>query len=338
MSMANDDQTTDPFTDLIIGRPQYTPEEVARATDMSTDDAERLWIELGFPPVDPQSRHFTDADIEVLKTLQDLQANSLVDPELVLRMTRVLGQALSRVAYAQAENLEVIAVPGSDADPAHMHLELSEQSLEVASHVLFDGKFERFLSYAWRRHLAEAVRRRLDPSRETDQIVGFADLVGYSRITNRMDPQQLPDLISRFEQAAYQHVSQAGGRVMKLIGDAAMFTVPNPVAAAGAALGLRNSTRDDPSLPRLRIGLAWGPVVAIEGDLFGDTVNRASRLSDICRPGTVLVDDALGLALDDEEDVVVRALRPRKLKGLGYVRAWVLRPVDTGEDRLPTAD
>ncbi|MGO9342956.1 MAG: adenylate/guanylate cyclase domain-containing protein [Acidimicrobiales bacterium] len=329
--MTNEYEQTDLVPELIIGRPKYTAEEVAGATGMSADDAERLWIELGFPAVDPEIRHFTDADIEVLQTVRDLQASWAVDPQVVLSMTRVLGQALSRVAYAQAENLETVVAPG-DSDSGHPRLELSEQSLEVANHLLFDGKFERFLSYAWRRHLAEAVRQRLVPRSDTDEIVGFADLVGYSSLTSRMDPQQLPDLIARFERAAYQHVSQAGGRVIKLIGDAAMFMVPNPTAAAIAALGLRAATRNDPSLPSLRIGMAWGPVVAIEGDLFGDTVNRASRLTDICHPGTVLVDDGIGHALNDEEDVVVRALRPRKLKGIGYVRAWVLRPVDTGED------
>ncbi len=331
MSNTNEGEPTDPVTELIIGRPKYTSEEVASATGMSADDAERLWVELGFATVDPESRHFTDADVEVLETVRDLLASWAVDQQVVLSMTRVLGQALSRVAYAQAENLETVTAVDS-TDSGHLRLELSEQSLEVANHLLFDGKFERFLSYAWRRHLAEAVRRRLDPRRDTDEIVGFADLVGYSTITGRMDPQQLPELISRFEQVAYQHVSRAGGRVVKLIGDAAMFILPDPAAAATAALGMRATTRDDPDLPPLRIGMAWGPVVALEGDLFGDTVNRASRLSDICHPGTVLVDDGLGHALDGEENVVVRALRPRKLKGLGYVRAWVLRPVDTGED------
>ncbi len=331
MSNTNDDEPTDPVTELIIGRPKYTSEEVASATGMSADDAERLWVELGFPTVDPETRHFTDADVEVLETVRDLLASWDIDQQVVLSMTRVLGQALSRVAYAQAENLETVTQVDSE-DSGHRRLELSEQSLEMANHLLFDGKFERLLSYAWRRHLAEAVRRRLDPRRDTDEIVGFADLVGYSSITGRMDPQQLPELISRFEQVAFQHVSRAGGRVVKLIGDAAMFVLPGPIAAATAALGMRDATRDDPYLPPLRIGMAWGPVVALEGDLFGDTVNRASRLSDICHPGTVLVDDDLGHALEGKENVVVRALRPRKLKGLGYVRAWVLRPVDTGED------
>ncbi len=332
MSTANEDQPTDPVTELIIGRPRYTSDDVARATGMSADDAERLWIELGFPQVDRESRHFTDADIEVLMTVRDLQATWPIDPDVVLKMTRVLGQALSCVAYAQAETLDTIEASADDSEPGHLRLELSEQSLQLARHLLFDGKFERFLSYAWRRHLAEAVRRRLDPGGETDAIVGFADLVGYTSLTNRMDPELLPDLIARFERMAYQHVSQAGGRVIKLIGDAAMFMAPNPGAAAIAALGLRASAREDAALPNVRIGMALGPSVAIEGDLFGDTVNRASRLTDICHPGTVLVDDALGRALDGNENLVVRALRPRKLKGIGYVRAWVLRPVDTGED------
>jgi adenylate cyclase len=119
--------------------------------------------------------------------------------------------------------------------------------------------------------------------------------------------------------------------VLKLIGDAVMFTTPNAAAAAVAGLGLRSSRLEDAGLPKVRVGLAMGPVVAIEGDLFGDTVNRANRLTDLAHPGTVLVDDSLGRHLDGRDDVVVRPLRPRKLKGLGYVRAWVLRPVDTGE-------
>ena len=328
--MANEGTPYDPVTELIIGRPEYTSDDVAEATGMSSDEAQRLWIELGFPPVDPKSRHFTDADIEVLKTLRDLQASWPIDPEVVLSMTRVLGQALSRVAYAQAENLETTEISDGDGD-AERRLALSDRSADLAGHLLFDGKFERFLSYAWRRHLAEAVRRRLDSERATDEIVGFADLVGYSSLTNRLRPEELPDLISRFEQVAFQHVSIAGGRVVKLIGDAVMFTAPTPVAAATAALGLRTSSREDQTLPKVRVGLAKGPVVPVEGDLFGDTVNRASRLTELAHPGTVLVDDTLGRALDGREDVVVAPMRPRKLKGLGYVRAWVLRPVDTGE-------
>jgi adenylate cyclase len=325
-----DDAPAD-VANLIIGEPKYTSAEVAELSGMSEDEAERLWIELGFAPIDPDHRHFTDADVDVLRTLADQQQTWPIDPDILTSMTRVLGQALSRVAYAQVENLDTHPVDDEAAGLPGSTGRHEFDSIPLIANRLFDGSFDRFLSYAWRRHLAEAVRRKLEPHDE-DQIVGFADLVGYSSLTNRIEPQALPDLISQFEQLAYRSVSQTGGRVIKLIGDAVMFTAPDPVAAAIAGLGMRTSKLENVTLPKVRVGIAMGPVIGIEGDLFGDTVNRASRLSDVALPGTVLVDDALGRALDGRDDVLARPVRPRKLKGLGYVRAWVLRPVDTGVD------
>lgn len=327
--MENEDFTVDRLTELIIGQPKYTSDEVAAATGMSSDDAQRLWIELGFPPIDPDERHFTDADVEVLKIVKELQDNGAVDDELVTSMTRVLGQALSRVAAAQAETLET--KPAEPGPEGSTRIEIDQERLAALAPVLFDGHFERFLSYVWRRHLAEAIRRALD-AHEDDVVVGFADLAGYTTLANRMEPEELPDLISNFERLAYFHVSQAGGRVLKFIGDAVMFTLPGPSAAVTAGLGLRSSRIEGTKLPKMRVGMAMGPVIGIEGDLFGDTVNRASRLTELAKAGSVIVDDALGRELDGRDDVVVRALRPSKLKGLGYIRAWVLRPVDTGED------
>ena len=104
--MTEEESLIDRITDLIIGQPEYTSDQVAALTGMSRDDAQRLWIELGFPPIDPDDRHFTDADVEVLKIVKDLQESGAIDHDVVISMTRVLGQALGRVAYAQAENLE----------------------------------------------------------------------------------------------------------------------------------------------------------------------------------------------------------------------------------------
>jgi adenylate cyclase len=326
-----EDDAPSEVANLIIGEPKYTSAEVAELSGMSEDEAERLWIELGFAPIDPDHRHFTDADVDVLRTLADQQKTWPIDPDILTSMTRVLGQALSRVAYAQVENLDTHPVDNEAAELPGSTGRHEFDSIPLIANRLFDGSFDRFLSYAWRRHLAEAVRRKLEPH-DTDQIVGFADLVGYSTLTNQIEPQALPDLISQFEQLAYRSVSQTGGRVVKLIGDAVMFTAPDPVAAAIAGLGMRTSKLENVTLPKVRVGIAMGPVIGIEGDLFGDTVNRASRLSDVALPGTVLVDDALGRALDGRDDVLARPVRPRKLKGLGYVRAWVLRPVDTGDD------
>jgi adenylate cyclase len=57
------------------------------------------------------------------------------------------------------------------------------------------------------------------------------------------------------------------------------------------------------------------------GDFYGGTVNLASRLTAIARPGSTLVDAATEGALDDPEPYVLRHLAPRPLRGMGLVRA-----------------
>jgi adenylate cyclase len=76
-------------------------------------------------------------------------------------------------------------------------------------------------------------------------------------------------------------------------------------------------------LPDARVGLAKGPVLSWEGDLFGPTVNLASRLVSVARPSTVLISEELGKEL--EGTFTLRHLRPLRLKGIGRVQARVLR-------------
>ena len=65
--------------------------------------------------------------------------------------------------------------------------------------------------------------------------------------------------------------------------------------------------------------LAW------EGDLYGTTVNLASRLVGIAYPGTVLVSDEIGLRLEADPAFALRELKGVRIKGIGRTRVWVLR-------------
>ena len=86
-----------------------------------------------------------------------------------------------------------------------------------------------------------------------------------------------------------------------------LFTVADPAAAVTIAITLtaRGEDPDDP-FPAVRAGIAHGVVVRRLGDVFGSTVNAASRLTSAARPGTVLVDagvhEALTEAADDGDD------------------------------------
>ena len=97
------------MAERIVGLARFTAEEVAQRSGMPVDETDRLWTELGFPPVNESERFFTEADVEVLATLRELQATGLASPEVTIGMTRVLGQAMARVAMAQAQNIAAVA-------------------------------------------------------------------------------------------------------------------------------------------------------------------------------------------------------------------------------------
>jgi adenylate cyclase len=85
---------------------------------------------------------------------------------------------------------------------------------------------------------------------------------------------------------------------------------------------------EDDVLPDVRVDMATGRVISRLGDVFGTTVNRASRLTAVARPRTVLVDDGIAGSLASTSGFEMSALRRRTLRGIGPVTPWVLRRAD----------
>jgi adenylate cyclase len=144
-------------------------------------------------------------------------------------------------------------------------------------------------------------------------------------VSEALDPHELAVMVDRFEAIAYEQIPERGGRVVKMIGDEVMFAVEDGAFAADIAIGLVEAHARDATLPDIRVGLASGPTLAWEGDLFGPTVNLASRLVNFARPSSVLISDELGEQLKDDPRFDLRHLRSVRLHGIGRVRPWVLR-------------
>jgi adenylate cyclase len=311
------------LAEILLGTATLTSADVARESGLDVAEARRLWRALGFPPVADDERIFTPADVEVLRAVRVLLEMKTAHPGDLLQLTRVIGQSLARVADAQvtaaAERLEQ-----SRTDP------LSDEAARAA---LVDRlqtlapSLEQFLGYVWRRHVLAALRRRLAAPSAADRTltVGFADLVGFTALSQSITASELAAIVDRFEAIAYEHVPERGGRVVKMIGDEVMFDVPDGAFAADIALALVEACARDSLVPDVRIGLASGPTLSWEGDLYGPTVNLASRLVNFARAGTVLLSDDLGARLMDDPRFELRRLRPVRLQGIGRVRPWVLR-------------
>ncbi len=308
----------------LIGDPELTGPEVARLSGVDIERARRLWRALGFAPVQDDERVFTRADVAVLQGIRGLSEQQGTDADVLLQLTRVIGQSLARIAEAQvsssAERPEVVESVGA-----------SDGVQAIADRITaLVPQLEPFLGYVWRRHLLAALFRFAaargdDGAAGLVLAVGFADLVGFTAISQQLTARQLAAMIDRFEALAYEHILERGGRVVKMIGDEVMFTAEDPLAAAEIALALVDAYSDDATLPDVRAGLAVGPTLSWEGDLFGPTVNLASRLVNVARPGTVLISDELGKQLQGKPTFEFRHLRPMPLRGIGRVRVWVMR-------------
>jgi adenylate cyclase len=322
---------------LVPAERRMTQVEVAERTGIPLDFSLRVWRALGFLDVDSEDAVFTEMDVEALRLFQAMMAMGLVDVESGLHMARVIGSSMARIAEAEtAPGSTPILVPSGDSV-----LDADEFARSAGASL---PAMARLLEYVWRRHLQAATRRamllRLRSGEEgisPVMAVGFADMVGFTMLSQHLSDRELAQVVSRFEEMAHDVVTALGGRVVKMIGDEAMFVVTGAVDAARIGLALAEAYAGDDLLSDVRVALAIGPVLVQDGDFYGPVVNLASRLVGIANPGTVLMSDELHTGLEAEApgEVSSRALRPRTIKDIGRVQVWKLARAGTepGADR-----
>lgn len=304
---------------LPVGR-RYTADELAERVGMPRELSRRFWRALGFPDVVDDDPIFTDADVEALTTVHAMISMGFTTVETSMQLTRVIGSSLARIAEAMLSSREERSVGPSPLEGDLVALTAAE-SLETQS---------RLLDYVWRRHLQAASRRRLMSDGRTGTptvplAVGFADLVGFTAMSQQVSGPELAEVVDRFEALAFDQVAGHGGRVAKMIGDEVMFVVDGPEAALETALALAEAYADDEILSDVRVGLSWGDVLTREGDYYGPVVNLASRIVNIALPGAVVISEAVHGRVAGDPRYVFHPLRPRNLKDIGRVRLWRVR-------------
>jgi len=314
---------------------EYDLAGVAARSGLDVDTVRHLWRTLGYPVPRDDEVAYTAADLEILTEVGRLMAGDVASADLVLQMSRVIGSSMARIASAQVDVISA-RVAGAPRAGALADAELTDEQIVVSASALLPI-VPSVLNATWRRHLQGAIRRRLSIA-ETGQgqlgVVGFADLVGFTALSQQVGDDELAAVVDEFEQLAFEVVTAHGGRVVKMIGDEVMFTVDSPVAAAEIGLALAEGTRGADELSDVRVGMAYGPLLEREGDLYGPVVNLASRITSIAYPGSIVVGPSLRDELVDHDEYRLRSMRPRSLKDIGRVPLWVLRRAAPAEGRF----
>lgn len=300
----------------------YDVDDLVDATGLSAEQVARLWRSLGFVEPRPGDHLFTEVDVDMLRTIGQLVSSGWIDDELTVQMARVIGSSLARVASALIDTVE----PAESAPAAGG---IRDQDGFAAMAPLLFPTLLQIMDYVWRRHVQAEARARMarehagaDP---TQRAVGFADLVGFTALSQQVHAHELAAIVDRFETIAYDTVQRLDGRVVKMIGDEVMFSVPEDEAAVEIGLSLAETYRDDDELSDVRVGIASGAVLQREADLFGPVVNRASRIVNLAFPGSVVCSAEVHDALEGRDDVSWKSIGTRRLKDIGKVPLYVVR-------------
>jgi adenylate cyclase len=304
-----------------LGPKELTWPQVCARARVSHEVADPLWRALGFPDIPPEESAYTMDDVRALRIAADGIESFRGDHrraalDAIVREARMVSSHMSRIAEIEVESMAELAALGLRA---RVLAEASERGVQHSD-------LGWVLLYAFRRRLEEALRRRttLEAGDYPTLAVGFVDLVGFTRTSGSMQTDELGRLLGRFEALASDVITEAGGRVVKLIGDEAMLAFPAADQAAHGAIELVDACAAG-DLPSARGGLSLGQVIARGGDYFGRAVNLASRLVDVAPPDTVLADDAFVKAIMGTMTLVSEPQGRKRLKGLGSVHFSRLR-------------
>lgn len=300
-------------------RATYALSDAAAQLDIDPAIVTRIAEVIG---LDGQDFLYQD-DLQALSAIRTALAAGFPE-EAIVQLTRVLTDALNRVAEAETRLFHF-----------YVHEPLREQGIAgdeliAAQQVVNDqllGLVEPTVLYFHRRGWERALRedlmlhlaKDLALSREPGQLhlaVAFVDLASFTPLSQAMGDATAARVLERFATLVRSSVRNHAGNVVKQIGDAFMLTFPDASSAIGWALEIEKRASTEAKFPALRIGIHAGPVLYRDGDYIGTNVNIAARVAAEADRHQVLVTGAVVGEAAEDLDVAFETLGRRQLKGL----------------------
>jgi adenylate cyclase len=279
------------------GDERYSAAEIAEGSGLELDFLVRLLQALGAPIPDEDDRPYSEQDLEAAKRAK-LFMDAGLPKEAVLETSRIIGISMANLADANRDMVgEVFTEPGIDERELAIRYAAAAEAMPPL--------LAETLLHAYRIHLREAIRQAVVTEAELSQgrrygddevTIAFADLVGYTRLGESMEIEQIGRMTGRLFELASE-AARPPVRLVKMIGDAAMFASRDPVQLMDALVGLVDAA-GGAEIPPLKAGAACGPALGRGGDWYGRPVNLAARITSFARPDSVVIDQSLKDTLD----------------------------------------
>ena len=248
----------------------------------------RAWRTLGLPDAGLDAQLLTDADVQALGTY--VEVRSFLGEETALGVARVMGAAIARITEAETSAMRVgmksidVAESGDELITAKAYAAVTRLVPRIGQ--MLDATHRQHLE-ATRLHF-EDIDRDVEDRAAFRCGIGFADLSGFTKLSQQLTLGELSQVLTIFEETATDTVQARGGRIVKFLGDAVMWVSADPENLARIAVDLTTHPRAAAAGIDVRAGLAFGRLLAQDGDYFGTPVNLASRLVSVAEPGQVL--------------------------------------------------
>jgi adenylate cyclase len=297
------------------GTPRHTLTHVARSANLEPRFLRQVMTAHGRPDPAPREPALTDEDIEFARLIRRFLDFGL-SRDAILEIARVLGQSMTHTADPVRRHMGEILIKPGDSELT-LGLRYAEAADELAPLV------GPLLEYHFRAHVRDGLRRELitEGEREAGQLAGtrqiavaFADLFGYTRLGHTLSSEEIGAIAIRLAELD-RATAKPPVQLIKTIGDAAMLVCPDvqPLLDAVTTL-IDHAAREGQDFPALRAGMTFGPATPRGGDWFGATINLARRITDVAKPGRVVVAESVRNEVPDQYEW--KRTRRRALRGI----------------------
>ena len=268
-----------------------------------------LFAAFGLAEPDPESRLTIEDERLVTEMLAIVVDTGQHD--LALRAIRMFGEGARRAAdgalgvYGEAADRAGDDVSGLPVEDVFQRLLRPWARFARQSPMLAEWLAGHHLSRAIDEYSVTQTERTLEdagfvrPRLEQPPAVAFVDLTGFTRLTEERGDDVAAGVAMRLGELAAAIGQAQGGRVVKLLGDGVLVRFDDAAAAASATLDLL-ATLPRAGLPSAHAGLASGPLIVRDGDVFGRTVNLASRIADAAPDDHLYVPESLAAELESD--------------------------------------